>query len=334
MKTIALVAGGYSGEYDISLQSAEQVEQNLQEDFVIYKIIITKDDWYYEYKGQKISVNRNDFSLVVESKKICFDAVFIIVHGTPGENGLLQGYFDMIGMPYNTCDALCSAVTFDKMTCNALVRDFNVVNVAKNCVVFKEDYFKGAFDKEDILKQLSLPVFVKPSQGGSSLGTFKVSNEEELESAIEQAFKVHHKVLIEEFIKGQEFSCGVLTVGGRVMALPVTEIIPQTEFFDYQAKYDGFSQEIVPAPIDEKSTHLIQSITEKLYKLLNCKGVCRVDYILDTQQDKLFFLEINTTPGQSLHSIVPNQVRQIGKDVHWLYKTQMDEVFRTQKFDA
>ncbi len=334
MKTIALVAGGYSGEYDISLQSAEQVEQNLQDDFVIYKIIITKDDWYYEYKGQRISVNRNDFSLVVEGKKICFDAAFIIVHGTPGENGLLQGYFDMIGMPYNTCDALCSAVTFDKMTCNALVRDFHVVNVAKNCVVFKEDYFKGVFDKEDILKQLSLPVFVKPSQGGSSLGTFKVSNEEELESAIEQAFKVHHKVLIEEFIKGKEFSCGVLTVGGRVMALPVTEIIPQTEFFDYQAKYDGFSQEIVPAPIDEKTTHLIQSTTEKLYKLLNCKGVCRVDYILDTQQDKLFFLEINTTPGQSLHSIVPNQVRQIGKDVHWLYKTQMDEVFRTQKIDA
>ncbi len=334
MKTIALVAGGYSGEYDISLQSAQQVEKYLQEDFIIYKIIITRQDWYYEHKGQKISVNRNDFSLVVDEQKICFDAAFIIVHGTPGENGLLQGYFDMIGMPYNTCSALCSAVTFDKMTCNALVRDFQVVNVAKNCVIFFEDYSKGIFQEDDIWNKLTLPVFVKPSQGGSSLGTFKVSKKEDLREAIEKAFKVHHKVLIEEFIKGREFSCGVMTIEGQVKALPVTEIIPQTEFFDYKAKYDGFSQEIVPAPIDQQTTHLIQSTTEKLYKLLNCKGVCRIDYILDTEKDKLFFLEINTTPGQSLHSIVPNQVRQMGKDVHWLYKMQMDEVFKTQNIDS
>ena len=322
MKTIALVAGGYSGEYAISLQSAEQVEQNLKQDFNIYKIIISKQDWYYEYNGKKISVNRNDFSLNINGKKITFDAAFIIIHGTPGENGLLQGYFDMIGMSYNTCDALCSAVTFDKVTCNSVVRGFDVVNVAKNCAVFSED----EFDINDILSKVSLPVFVKPSQGGSSLGTFKVSEKAKLKQAIEEAFQVHHKVIIEEFIKGREFSCGVMKINGKIKALPVTEIVPKTDFFDYKAKYDGLSDEIVPAPIDNKTTILIQKTTEKIYKLLNCNGVCRIDYILDTYKNKLFFLEVNTTPGQSLHSIVPNQVRKMGKDVHWLYKTQMDEI--------
>ncbi|MBQ0112313.1 MAG: D-alanine--D-alanine ligase [Bacteroidales bacterium] len=323
-KTVALVAGGYSGEYVISIQSAAQVEDNLKEDFNLYKIIIDKNDWYYEHNGEKISVNKDDFSLTIGGKKITFDAAFIIVHGTPGENGLLQGYFDMIGIPYNTCDALCSAVTFDKETCNAVVRDFNVVNVAKNHTVYAEE----EIDIEKILEKLSLPVFVKPSQGGSSIGMSKVKTKEKLLPAIKTALDVHPKVLIEEFIEGREFSCGIFTVDGKASAFPVTEIIPINEFFDYEAKYNGTTSEVVPANIPDSVRDRIQRATEKIYRALNCKGVCRIDFIYDEKRDMLFFLEVNTTPGQSLNSIVPNQVRAMGKDVHWLYYTQMAEILK------
>lgn len=323
-KTVALVAGGYSGEYIISLQSAAQVEEQLKNDFNLYKIIITKDEWYYESDEGKIQVNRDDFSLNINGEKITFDAAFIIVHGTPGENGLLQGYFDMINLPYNTCDALCSAVTFDKETCNAVVRDFDIVNVAKNQTIYADEQI----DTDKILSRLSLPLFVKPSQGGSSIGMSKVKTKEELLPAIKQALDVHPKVLIEEFIEGREFSCGVFTIDGKISAFPVTEIIPINEFFDYEAKYNGTTAEVVPAKVDERVSTNIQRTTEKLYKLLNCKGVCRIDFIYNEKQDKLFFLEVNTTPGQSLNSIVPNQVRAMGKDVHWLYYTQIAEIIK------
>ncbi|MCF0210912.1 MAG: D-alanine--D-alanine ligase [Bacteroidales bacterium] len=323
-KTVALVAGGYSGEYIISLQSAAQVEEQLKNDFNLYKIIITKDEWYYESNEGKIQVNRDDFSLNINGEKITFDAAFIIVHGTPGENGLLQGYFDMINLPYNTCDALCSAVTFDKETCNAVVRDFDIVNVAKNQTIYADEQI----DTDKILSRLSLPLFVKPSQGGSSIGMSKVKTKEELLPAIKQALDVHPKVLIEEFIEGREFSCGVFTIDGKISAFPVTEIIPINEFFDYEAKYNGTTAEVVPAKVDERVSTNIQRTTEKLYKLLNCKGVCRIDFIYNEKQDKLFFLEVNTTPGQSLNSIVPNQVRAMGKDVHWLYYTQIAEIIK------
>lgn len=321
-KNVALVCGGYSGEYVISLQSAEQIENNLQNDFNLYKIIITKEDWFYEKNGKRFSVDKNDFSLYIDENKIKFDAVFIIVHGTPGENGLLQGYFDMLGIKYNTCDALCSAVTFDKTTCNAVVRDLNVVNVAKNVTIYDNE----TIDINNILSKVSLPVFVKPSQGGSSIGMSKVKVRGDLEKAIKQAFEVHGKVLIEEFIEGIELSCGVFMEKGKIIVFPVTEIVPKAEFFDYEAKYNGSTEEIVPARINDNLRNLIQQTTERIYKDLNCKGVCRIDYIYNKGKDKLYFLEVNTTPGQSLNSIVPNQVRAMGKDVHWLYYTQMAEI--------
>ncbi|MDO5759708.1 MAG: D-alanine--D-alanine ligase, partial [Bacteroidota bacterium] len=309
-KNIALVCGGYSGEYIISLQSAEQIEKNLSEDFNLYKIIITQEDWYYEKDNKRISIDKNDFSLSIEEKKIRFDAVFIIVHGTPGENGLLQGYFDMLNIKYNTCDALCSAITFDKTTCNAVVRDFDIVNVAKNITIYDNE----EINIENILSKVSLPVFVKPSQGGSSIGMSKVKEKEDLEEAIKKAFEVHNKVLIEEFIQGVELSCGVFMEKGETKAFPVTEIVPKAEFFDYEAKYNGTTDEIVPARISDKLREQVQRTTERIYKDLNCKGVCRIDYIYNEKEDKLYFLEVNTTPGQSLNSIVPNQVRAMGKD--------------------
>lgn len=321
-KNVALVCGGYSGEYIISLQSAQQIENNLRDDFNLYKIIITKDDWFYERESKKISVDKNDFSLKIDGEKIKFDAVFIIVHGTPGENGLLQGYFDMLGIKYSTCDALCSAITFDKTTCNAVVRDLNIVNVAKNVTVYDNE----TIDVDNILSKVSLPVFVKPSQGGSSIGMSKVKAREELEKAIKRAFEVHSKVLIEEFIEGVELSCGVFMENKEIMVFPVTEIVPKAEFFDYEAKYNGTTEEIVPARISDDLLNLVQKTTERIYRDLNCKGVCRVDYIYNKEKNKLYFLEVNTTPGQSLNSIVPNQVRAMGKDVHWLYYTQMAEI--------
>ena len=323
MKNIALVAGGYTGEYEISIQSAEQVYDNLKNDYNLYTIIINKDEWYYDYNGTKINVDRNDLSLNIDGKTVRFYAAFIIIHGTPGENGLLQGYFDMINMPYNTCNALVSAVTFDKVTCNAVVKQMNVVNVADNVFVYKDDM---PLQADEILNRISLPVFVKPSQGGSSLATFKVTREDELLPAVKEALNFHGKVIIEQYIKGREFSCGVMTVEGKVKALPVAEIVPDSDFFDYKAKYNGLSKEIVPAPIDQATTSLIQSTTEKIYKELNCKGVCRIDYILQQDTNRLFFLEVNTTPGQSKESIVPKQIRHMGKDVRWLYKTQLEAI--------
>ncbi|MCH3923997.1 MAG: D-alanine--D-alanine ligase [Bacteroidales bacterium] len=321
-KNIALMAGGYSGEYSVSLEGAKQIEDNLKEDYNIYKIILVKQDWYYEKDNKKYSVEKSDFTLNIEGKKIAFDAAFIIIHGTPGENGLLQGYFEMLDIPYTTCDSLTSAITFDKVVCNAVVKDLNVVNVANNYSIY--DYQK--IDTKEILIKVALPVFVKPSQGGSSIGMTKVKQEKDLESAIKKAFTVHNKVIIEQGISGREFSCGVFTVDKKVVALPVTEIVSKKEFFDYQAKYEGLSDEIVPASINDELKDRIQQTTKKVYKGLNCKGVCRIDFIYDNKNDKLFFLEVNTTPGQSLHSIVPNQVRAYGKDVRWLYNQQLKEI--------
>jgi D-alanine-D-alanine ligase len=321
-KNIALMAGGYSGEYSVSLEGAKQIEDNLKEDYNIYKIILVKQDWYYEKDNKKYSVEKSDFTLNIEGKKIAFDAAFIIIHGTPGENGLLQGYFEMLDIPYTTCDSLTSAITFDKVVCNAVVKDLNVVNVANNYSIY--DYQK--IDTKEILIKVALPVFVKPSQGGSSIGMTKVKQEKDLESAIKKAFTVHNKVIIEQGISGREFSCGVFTVDKKVVALPVTEIVSKKEFFDYQAKYEGLSDEIVPAPINDELKDRIQQTTKKVYKGLNCKGVCRIDFIYDNKNDKLFFLEVNTIPGQSLHSIVPNQVRAYGKDVRWLYNQQLKEI--------
>ena len=324
MKNIALVCGGYSGEYVISVQSAEQVYENLKDNYNVYTIIINKDSWYYDNNGQRTDIDKNDFTLMLNGSKIKFDAVFIIIHGTPGENGLLQGYFDMLNIPYNTCDALTSAVTFDKVTCNSVVRDMNIVAVARNFTVYKSD----DFDTDTVLKHVNLPVFVKPSQGGSSLGTFKVTKREDLQDKIEKAFEVHEKVIVEEYIKGREFSCGVMTIDNKITALPVAEICPKTDFFDWQAKYKGLSDEIVPAPIDKATTELIQSTSEKIYKNLNCKGVCRIDYILNSDTGELFFLEVNTTPGQSKESIVPKQVRYTGKDGKWLYTMQVEQMLK------
>jgi D-alanine-D-alanine ligase len=322
-KNIAVVMGGFSGEHDISIGSGTEVYKALsKEKYNVFRIIIDQNDWYYlSDEDEKTSVDKNEFSVCVGGEKINFDLAFIIVHGDPGENGRLQGYFDMIGVPYNTCGFYTSALTFNKGYCNAVVRNFGVVNLAKSQVFYAD----RGIEAKDVLENLELPVFVKPASGGSSVGMSKVKTEDELMPAIEKALKEDCEVLIEEFIEGREFGCGVFQTKTEKLVFPVTEIIPiGREYFDYEAKYQGFSNEITPAEVDDKVSKKIQDTASKLYDLLNCKGMVRFDFIYNEKKDMLYFLEVNTIPGQSRESIVPKQARAMGISTDTLYDMLVD----------
>lgn len=324
-KKIALVAGGYSGEYVISIGTAKTIEKNLDtQRFDVYKIIINTEAWWYETpEGQKVNVDKNDFSITVNGQHIVFDAVFIAVHGSPGEDGKLQGYFDMLKIPYTTCNSIVSALTFNKSFCNKVVKDHHVVNIANSVVLYKDvSYSLGA-----IFEQLKLPVFVKPNESGSSLGVSKVTGPEQLVGAIEKAFSEDNQVLIEEFIGGRELTIGVYSLKGQVHTLPATEIVSKNEFFDYEAKYTaGVTNEITPAPIDEHISTQLNRKAAAIYQHLNCRGVVRMDFILEEKSNELYFLEVNTMPGQSENSIVPQQVRAAGMDLQTFYGNLLDEI--------
>ena len=317
-KNIALLAGGYSGEYVISIQTAQTIEENLDASlYNTYKIIVTREGWWHDTEnGNKVEIDKNNFSLTIKGQKITFDAVFIAIHGTPGEDGRIQGYLDILQIPYTSCNAIVSALTFNKSYCNKVVKDFNVVSIANSVHLIKgEPYSVG-----NILDQLRLPVFVKPNESGSSLGISKVKSVEELLPAIEKAFKEDNQVLIEEFIEGRELTIGVYKVGGYLQTLPATEILSKIEFFDYEAKYTpGVTNEVTPAQIDDKTQELLESKAAYIYRHLNCRGVVRMDFILEKNTNKLFFLEVNTMPGQSENSIVPQQVRASGKTLIEFY---------------
>ncbi|MEC5143282.1 D-alanine--D-alanine ligase [Chitinophaga sp. 212800010-3] len=323
-KNIALVAGGYSGEYVISVQSAVTIENNLDSGkYNVYKIIITRDSWTYtDAAGQVVHVDKNDFSLTVDGKKITFDTVFIGIHGTPGEDGRLQGYFEMLGIPYTSCGMVTSAVTFNKSFCNKIVAALNVVNVSKSVHIFRDQ----PYDATEILQQLRLPVFVKPAEGGSSIGMSKVKTAEELPAAIDKAFREDSQILIEEFIKGRELTIGLFRTNGTLNVLPITEVVSSKEFFDYEAKYTpGVSNEITPAPVADEITKRVQETAKAIYNKLNCKGITRVDFIYEESTGKLFFLEINTMPGQSENSLVPQQVRASGSTLQEFYGHLIEE---------
>ena len=322
-KNIAVVAGGFSGEYQISIESAEVICSNLKADkYNIYKIIITKDKWYDEKSG--VDIDKNDFSLTIDENKISFDLVFIGIHGAPGEDGQLQGYFDMIDVKYTSCDAVVSALTFNKVFCNRVVA-FSDVAVAKSMHLFKDREYTA----EQILGEISLPAFVKPAEGGSSLATFKIKEKTELMPAIEKAFAVDPQVMVEEFIAGRELTQGAYVKNGKIVVLPITEIVCTTEFFDYEAKYTpGVTDEVTPAEIDSELADRIGEISYKLYQDLHCRGIVRFDYIYDDTQDKIYFLEVNTMPGQSDASIVPQQVRAAGDSLTEFYDNLITESFQ------
>ena len=325
-KNIALIAGGYSGEYVISIQTAATIEKSLDDSvYNVYKIIVTKEEWYYEHEGGKVSVDKNDFSLMVKGEKIKLDCVFIAIHGSPGEDGRIQGYLDMLQIPYTTCNSIVSALTFNKSYCNKVVQSFNVVNIANSVHLIKgENYSVGA-----ILDQLKLPVFVKPNESGSSLGVSKVKQVQELLPAIEKAFSEDNQVLIEEFIEGRELTIGVYKTSGYLHALPATEIVSKNEFFDYEAKYTpGVTKEITPAKIDNNLKEQLENKAMYIYRHLNCRGVVRMDFILQKITNKLFFLEVNTMPGQSENSIVPQQVRASGHTLKDFYGDILEDCMK------
>lgn len=326
-KNIALLAGGYSGEYVISIQTAHTIESNLDADaYNVYKIVVTREGWLHEQAdGTNVEVDKNDFSLTIDGAKIKFDCVFIAIHGTPGEDGRIQGYLDMLQLPYTTCNAIVSALTFNKSYCNKVVKDFNVVNIANSVHLIKgEPYSVG-----NILEQLQMPMFVKPNESGSSLGVSKVKAIEDLLPAIEKAFKEDNQVLIEEFIEGRELTIGVYRIDGYIHTLPATEIVSKNEFFDYEAKYTpGVTSEITPAQIDESIKEQLETKAAYIYRHLNCRGVVRMDFILQKSSNKLYFLEVNTMPGQSENSIIPQQVRATGMPLKEFYGSLIEDCLK------
>lgn len=323
-KKIALVTGGLSGEAVISYKSAITVGNNIDTDkFDWYKIDINESGWWFEdVKGEKSKVNREDFSIEVGGEKITFDAVLLCIHGTPGEDGKLQGYFDMLGLPYTSCDAATSALTFNKRYTVA-VAAFGGINVAKSLHIFKHT----PIAPESILQQLTLPVFVKPNNGGSSIGMSKVSDGSELQVALDKAFKEDNQILVEEFIKGREFTIGVFKTKRQIITLPMTEVITHKEFFDFEAKYQGLSEEITPAILDNVYADKIRNAAKRAYEVLNCRGVVRIDFILNEANGEPYMLEVNTVPGQSEASIIPQQVKALGWTLKDFYTAVIEEAF-------
>lgn len=325
-KKIALLTGGYSGEAAISYKSAVTFYNNLKNHFDVYVIDITTNGWFYKDQGgKKIEVNKNDFSLEIDKQKITFDVIFIGIHGTPGEDGKLQGYFDVLGLPYTSCDAATSALTFNKRYTTAVAAAYDIP-VAKS-VLFIKNNFKNA---DEIAGKLKFPVFVKPNNGGSSIGMSKVNQlSDELGIAIEKAFKEDGQVLVEEMITGREFTIGVFKSKGKIVPLPITEVVSKKDFFDYEAKYEGASQEITPAEINQLWKENIENTARKIYQVFNCNGVVRIDFIYNEAENKPYLLEINTVPGQSEASIVPQQVRAMGWTLEDFYTALVENALPT-----
>ncbi|HVZ55307.1 MAG TPA: D-alanine--D-alanine ligase [Chitinophagaceae bacterium] len=324
-KNIALVTGGFSGEAVISYKSARTIQDNLDANlFNVFLIDINPEGWFHPLPdGSRIAVDKNDFSLALPQGRITFDAVFIGMHGTPGEDGKLQGYFDTLGIPYTSCDAATSAITFNKRYTVA-VAAFSGIRVAKSVLLFR-----GGPESADTVKsQLRFPVFVKPNNGGSSIGMSRVDAPTgALDAALERAFREDRQVLVEEFIQGREFTVGVFRNGGEITVLPITEVISKKAFFDYEAKYQGASTEVTPARLDDAKAEKIRDAARKIYGLFNCRGVVRIDFIYHEAEDAPFMLEVNTIPGQSEASIVPQQVRAMGWNLRDFYTMLVQACF-------
>lgn len=321
---IALLAGGDSPERAIALQSAAQIEQALDHDkYDITLIDLHHRNWHYTAPdGREWQVDKNDFSLTVEGVRKSFDYALIIIHGTPGEDGRLQGYLDMMGIPYSSCSMLSSVITFDKITTKRTLAGH--VNLAREVFLRRGE----ACDPEKIVRELGLPLFVKPNANGSSFGVTKVHTAEELPAAIAAAFAQGDEILIEECIAGQEIGCGVMIAGGREYIFPETEIVPKNDFFDYEAKYTaGRSEEITPARIAPEIRAELNRMTLDAYRICRCSGVVRVDFIV-TPEGKPYFIELNSIPGMSSGSIVPKQARAMGLSLGALYDLIIADTYR------
>lgn len=310
-RTIAIVAGGDSSELEVSLRSAQGIYSFMdKERYNLYIVEMEGTRWEAVLPdGTKTPIDRNDFSFTHNGQKQTFDFAYITIHGTPGENGLLQGYFDLIGMPYSSCSVLVSALTFNKFTCNQYLKGFGV-RVSESLIV------RRGFDitDQEVIQKIGLPCFIKPNAGGSSFGVSKVKTADDIQPAIERAFHESDEVLIEAFMQGTEITCGCYKTRDKEVVFPITEVVTQNEFFDYGAKYNGQSQEITPARIPEDTAERVRLLTSAIYDILGCSGLIRIDYII-TEGEKVNLLEINTTPGMTATSFIPQQVRAAGMDI-------------------
>ena len=321
-KKIAIIAGGDSSEIVISLKSAEGLYSFIDKDkYDLYIATIKKGEWNVRLAdGEQVPIDKNDFSFLEKGQKQHFDFAYITIHGTPGEDGRLQAYFDMIDMPYSSCGMLASTITFNKFVCNQYLHNFGV-KIAKSIHLFKGQEVSN----EEVVQRLGLPVFVKPNDGGSSFGVTKVKNESDIQPAIEKAFKEGKEVVIESFISGTEVTCGCYKTDKVTRLLPITEVVTENEFFDFDAKYNGQVKEITPARISQELTEKVQSETSRIYDILGAKGLIVVDYIIFLFYDTVL-MEINTTPGMTATSFIPQQVRAAGLDI----KDVMTEIIENE----
>lgn len=316
-KTIAVTAGGTSSEYVISMKSAATILSFIdRERFDPYQVVISKDGWFAHVNDQQYSIDKDNFSFTLDGQEITFDFVYNTIHGTPGEDGKVQGYFDLLGIPYSGCNVITSSITFNKNLCKRVIGSYGITT--PKSVMLNH---KLGFNVEQLKKDVNFPCFVKPNNGGSSFGASKVDEAAQLEAAVQLAFEHDSEVLIEDYIKGTEMTCGVYLQDGQPRALPITEIVSKNAFFDFKAKYEGDSEEITPARINDAQTTECQKLSEQIYALLNCKGLVRIDYLM--QDGVFYFIEANTTPGFSMESIIPQQIRAAGMEIGHIVNQQI-----------
>ncbi len=331
-RNIAIVAGGDSSEYEVSLRSAAGIYSFMdKERYNLTIVTIRGAEWKavlshaplaVSQEATCVPIDKNDFSFTHNGEKTTFDFAYITIHGTPGENGLLQGYFDMLGIPYSCCGVLAAAVTFNKFTCNHYLKDFGI-RISPSCLLRKGETMTDA----EVIEQVGLPCFIKSNVGGSSFGCTKVKTEADIQPAIEKAFAEGNEVIIEAFMQGIEITCGVYKTREKAVVFPITEVVSKNEFFDYDAKYKGESDEITPARIPDALRDAVQAQTSRIYDILGCQGIVRIDYILTESGVRsqesgqsvagydINLLEINTTPGMTATSFIPQQVRAAGLDI-------------------
>ena len=314
MKKVAIIEGGYSKEKAISIKSAQTVFDNLDRSkFSPTRVLIDENEWTAYDEDGRYPVDKNDFTFNKNAQKEMFEHAFILIHGSPGEDGKLQGYLDMVGIPYNTSSAAITALTFQKFHCNQFLKTYGI-NVPEAVLIKTEDII----NEKQIIEKVKLPCFVKPTDGGSSFGITKVKILNEILPAIKKAFENGTEVIVEENIEGREVSCGVYMDSEELKALPITEIISENEYFDYDAKYNGKSKEITPADLDEETTNKIKALTKEIYGILGMRGIVRMDYIISNGKVS-FLIEINSIPGMTKESIVPQMAKVEDIDISLLF---------------
>ncbi len=314
-KNVAVVMGGYSSEFDISIKSGQVVYNNLKGDLHnCYRIIIRKDKWtHLDENNEEFDIIKDDFSIQFENKRVKFDVAFIVVHGSPGEDGILQSYFDVIGIPYTGCNSYTSAITFNKRDCISFLKKYNIPSAKSIHLNIDDD-----IDEEKIIKNIGIPCFVKANKSGSSFGVYKVNDKNELLKSIKNSFKVDNEILIESFLDGTEVSVGVMKYKNNIEIFGITELISENDFFDYEAKYEGKSKEITPANISEIQKNNVLKISKKIYLKLGMKGFSRSEFIF--VGDTPHFLEINSIPGMTKESIFPKQAKNKGITLKELFE--------------